>query len=65
MHPIIINPKSKSEMKFVSDLLSKLQISSRALTEDELEDFGMSILMKEAGRSKKVSREAVMKKLMS
>ena len=52
-------------MKFVSDLLSKLQISSRALTEDELEDFGMSILMKEADRSKKVSREAVMKKLMS
>lgn len=43
MNPLVINPKSKLELKFISDLLAKLGISSYALTEDEIEDFGMSI----------------------
>lgn len=65
MQPIVVNPKTKSEMKFVSELLNKLGISSHVLTEDEMEDFGMSVLMKQADRNKKVSKEAVLKKLKS
>ena len=63
MQPIVINPKNKSEMKFVADLLSKLGITSHVLTEDEVEDFGLSLMMKNVDRSKKVSRETVMRKL--
>jgi hypothetical protein len=65
MQPIVVNPKTKSEMKFLSELLSKLGISSHVLTDDEMEDFGMSVLMKNADRTKKVSRDAVLKKLKS
>ena len=50
-------------MKFVADLLCKLGITSHVLTDEEVEDFGLSLMMKNVDRSKKVSRETVMKKL--
>lgn len=65
MSPVVINPKNQSELKFISDLLEKLGIASHVLTEDEIEDFGMSLLMKEADRNKKVSKSSVLKKLKS
>jgi hypothetical protein len=65
MKAILINPQNSAEEKFISALLKKLRIASRTLSKEEMEDYGMSILMKEADRSKKVSRETVMKKLSS
>jgi len=63
MRPVAINPKNKEELKFISDLLNKLGIDSKVLTEEEIEDFGMSALMHQADRSKKVSKSAILKKL--
>jgi hypothetical protein len=63
MKALIVKPKSPSEIKFVSDLLKKLGIASKQMEWDELEDYGMSILMKDVDRTKKISRESVMKKL--
>lgn len=63
MKALIVKPKNQSEVKFVSDLLKKLGISSKQMEWEELEDYGMSILMKDVNRSKKISRESVMKKL--
>lgn len=60
---MVINPKNREELRFVSDLLKKLQISSHVLTEDEVEDLGMSILMGEVDRTKKVSRDTIIRKL--
>jgi hypothetical protein len=65
MQPIVINPKSKEEMKFVSDLLNKSHISSRVLTKDEMEDFGMAMLMREVDQTKFVSEATILKKLKS
>jgi len=65
MRPVVINPKTRKELKSVSDLLKKLNISSHVLTEEEAEDFGMSVLMSEVDRSKKVSRNTIMRKLKS
>lgn len=65
MKGLVITAKSKSEFKFVSDLLKKLGISSSTMSEEELEDLGLSKLMKSVDRSKKVSRETVMAKLRS
>ena len=48
---------------FVNALLKKLGISSKLLTVEEMEDFGLGILMKEADRSKKVSKNIILKKL--
>jgi hypothetical protein len=63
MKPIIITPKDKAEFAFLKGLLNKLKVSARELTDEEIEDFGMSVLMKQADRSRKVSRESIMKKL--
>ena len=65
MKSIIVTPKDTNEFKFLTGLLNKLKISARELTADEIEDFGLSVLMKQADRSRKVSRESVMKKLAS
>ena len=53
----------KSEINFVSDLLKKLGVSARLMNTEEIEDYGMLMMMKEVDRTKKISREAVMKKL--
>jgi len=63
MKALVITPKNDNEFKFISDLLEKLGVSSSALSQEELEDIGMSKLLRGIDKSKKVSRAAIMKKL--
>jgi hypothetical protein len=65
MESIVINPKTKDEAKIIADFLKKLNISSNIITEDEKEDLGLLMMMKETDSSDLVSREEVMKKLKS
>lgn len=65
MNAILIGPKDKKEERLLSELLAKLRIRSRKISVEELEDFGLGQMMKEADRRKKVSREVIMKKLSS
>ena len=63
MKALVIKPKDVKELRFVSALLKKLGINSSSITLEELEDIGLSKLMREADKSKKVSRLEIMKKL--
>jgi ATP-dependent RNA circularization protein (DNA/RNA ligase family) len=63
MKALVVKAKNQSEMKFVSDLLKKLGIQATLMDIEEVEDQAMSILMKKVDRTKKVSRETIMKKL--
>jgi hypothetical protein len=63
MKALVVTPKNDSEFKFLTDLLKKLGIGVSALSQDELEDIGMSKLMREVDKTKKVSRTEIMKKL--
>ena len=63
MKALVIKPKNNNEFKFVSDLLKKLGVGSSALSQDELEDIGMSKLMRSVDKTKKVSRAEIMQKL--
>lgn len=65
MESIIINPKTKDEAKLIADLLEKMNISSTVITDEEKEDMGLLLMMKEVDQSDIVSREEVMKKLTS
>lgn len=65
MKGLVITAKNESEFKFLSELLNKLGISSASMSEEDLEDLGLSKLMKSASKSKKVSRASVMAKLKS
>jgi acetolactate synthase small subunit len=63
MKALVIKPKNASELKFVSELLKKLGINSSSVSLEDLEDIGLSNLMRTVDRSKKVSRIDIMKKL--
>jgi hypothetical protein len=63
METVIITPKNKKELQFVSDLLKKLGIDSKKLSIEDKEDLGLALMMKEADRTKFVSEKVVMKKL--
>lgn len=63
METFIITPKSREEAKILTDVLHKLKITVKVLTDEEKEDMGLGMMMKEADRSKKVSRAAIMKAL--
>lgn len=63
MKALVITPKNDSEFKFLADLLKKLGVSSSALSYEDLEDIGMSKLMRGVDKTKKASRTAIMKKL--
>jgi reverse gyrase len=63
MKALVVTPKNNDELKFVSDLLKKLGVASSTVSKDELEDVGMSKLMRQVDKSKKASRTEIMKKL--
>lgn len=63
MKAMVITPKNQTEFKFLYDLLKKLGVAPETMTEEQLEDIGLSKMMKAADKSKKVSRETIMKKL--
>jgi hypothetical protein len=63
MKAMVITPKNPSEFKFINDLLKKLGISSATMTEEELEDLGLSKLLKSVDKSKKVSKSSILQKL--
>ena len=65
MKALVIKPRNNNEFKFLADLLKKLGIGSSFLTAEELEDIGMSKLMRGVNKSKKISRADVIKKLAS
>ena len=65
MKAMVITPRSQSEFKFLSDLMKKLNIMSATMTEEEIEDLGLSKMLKEVDKTKKVSKESIMNKLRS
>ena len=63
MSSIVINPKNEEELKFVSELLQKLGVASKVLSDEELEDLGLSVLMKDVDRSEVVLEDEILSKL--
>ena len=62
---LVVKPKNDAEAKFLSSLLEKLGMQSTLIDEDLIEDLGMSLLLKDVDKTKKISREAILKKLRS
>lgn len=63
MSSIVVNPKSQQELQFLSELLKKLGVESKVLSDEDTEDLGLTVLMKDVDRSDVVSEEDIMKKL--
>ena len=63
MKALVVTPKNSNELKFVTDLLKKLGVGSSTVSQGELEDIGMSKLLRQVDKTKKASRIEIMKKL--
>lgn len=65
MSTVIIDTKDKSELRLVTDLMKRLGIGTKILSDREKEDLGLSMMMKDVDRTKRVSRDAIMRNLRS
>lgn len=65
MDALIIKSKNRSDLKLIKELVKKMGIESKSLSEEEIEDLGLTLLMKQTDRSKTVSRKTVIDKLDS
>jgi hypothetical protein len=63
MSSLLITPKSSEELNFLITLLERLDMKSHLVSEEEIEDLGLSIMMRDVDRTEKVSRTEIMKKL--
>ncbi len=63
MKALVITPKNKDEYKFITGLLKKLGVGMAPVNEEELEDLGLSKMMHEVDKTKKVSKAEIMRKL--
>jgi NADPH:quinone reductase-like Zn-dependent oxidoreductase len=63
MSTIVVNPKDKNEFLFITQLLEKLGIDVKILSNEDKEDIALSLMMAEVDREDRVSEEDVLKKL--
>lgn len=63
MKAILIKPETTADLEFILSLMQKPGTAVQIMDSEELEDLGMSILLRDADRTKTVSRAEVMKKL--
>ena len=63
MSSIVVSPKDQQEFQFLSNLLKKLGVDAKVLSDEDMEDIGLSILMKDADLTDLASEDEVMSKL--
>ncbi len=64
MSSIVVHPKNKKELEFITQLLKEHGIESKVLSEEDKEDIGLSVLMKEAeDTTERVTEDEVRYKL--
>ena len=63
MESLLITPASDEELALLTALLKKMSLAAKVLSEEEKEDLGLALMMREAKSSPRVSRESVMRKL--
>ena len=57
MESIVITPRNGAEMKFVSELLSKIGLETRKLDDETKENMGLAFLMSKVDRKDIVDLE--------
>jgi len=60
METLIIQSENSRDIKLLKEIVTKMGLKSAQLTQEQAEDIGLSLLMKEADRSKTISRKTLM-----
>ncbi len=60
---LLIRPKSAEESAFILKLIERLGVKSHKLSEDDVLDLGLGMMMRKVDRSKTVPEATIMKLL--
>ena len=63
MNSLLVSPASLAELRLLTALLKQMNITAKILTDDEKEDLGLGLLMRQAAGASQVTRQVVMQKL--
>lgn len=63
MQTVILNSKSKSDIKLLTDLAKKIGVNIKVLSETDVEEIGLSYAIKEGSTKEYVNTEKYLKKL--
>jgi hypothetical protein len=58
MESLVITPRNKDEMRFVSELLQKIGLETRKLSDEVKENAGLALLMSQADRNDVVNTKS-------
>lgn len=61
MSTIVVHPKDKNEFLFITQLLEKLGIDVKILSNEDKKDRALSLMMAEVDQEDRVSDEEVLK----
>lgn len=64
MNAVIIEIKDKSEERFWLELAKKTGVRAKSLTVEDIEDFGLALLIEKGMKTENVSRESLRKTLV-
>lgn len=63
MNSFVVNPKNIKELQFLSELFEKMKIDAKVISDEEKEDAGLAILMRNVDRTDIVAEEEIQYKL--
>ena len=63
MQTVILNSKSKSDLKILVDLAKKIRIDTKVLSESEIEDIGLAFAIKDGRTKEYIDSENLIRKL--
>lgn len=61
----LITPKDASEARLLKELIQRMGLSGRVLTQEEIEDAGLAAALAGVDRTRMAERSRVMRKLRS
>lgn len=63
MQTVILNSKSKSDIKLLTDLAKKIGVHTKVLTESDIEEIGLSYSIKDGRTKEYINTEKYINKL--
>jgi hypothetical protein len=63
MDTLVITTENKKDLEFLEELLRKMNIPSKVLYEEDVEDIGLAYLMKDVDRNDLVDKDHILRKL--
>lgn len=62
MSSIVINPKNEQELQLINELLMKMGVDAKVLLDEDSEDLGLALMMKDLDLTETAPESEIMAK---